>query len=143
MNNLIFVGIIVGIVLTILAVIILILINNKSKNKEIPASILDVQNIGVSTSDQEFSYGYEKEETIVMDPITNIEESEKVDTPNVKNNNVQNSAVLNVSTDEAVKEEVPAMSKTTTEPNEVETLEEIKSEENSIIESIDEVEEIK
>ena len=46
--------------------------NKKNKNKEPEASILDVDEVGVpNTSElQDFSYGYEKEETIVMNPVT-------------------------------------------------------------------------
>ena len=44
----------------------------KDKNKEPETSILDVDEVGVpNTSElQDFSYGYEKEETIVMNPVT-------------------------------------------------------------------------
>ena len=61
--------------LTIVLVIVIIAIISKSKkekNKEPEASILDVDEVGVpNTSElQDFSYGYEKEETIVMNPVT-------------------------------------------------------------------------
>lgn len=143
MNSLILIGIIVGVILVISIIIIVIISKNKNKTKEVPASILDVQNIGVSTSDQEFSYGYEKEETIVMDPVTNDQVSEVEEKSVVQNNNTQNAAVLNVSTDEAVKEVTTAEPEVVTESNDVEVLEEITATENSVIEPIDEIEELK
>ena len=69
-------NIIIGIVATLVVIFIIILIiiqkNKKSKYKEPEASILDVDEVGVpNTSElQDFSYGYEKEETIVMNPVT-------------------------------------------------------------------------
>ena len=79
LNNKIIIGI--AIVVLIIVFIIIVLIS-KNKNKEPEASILDVDEVGVpNTSElQDFSYGYEKEETIVMNPVTdktdNKEESE-------------------------------------------------------------------
>lgn len=69
-------NIIIGIVATLVVIFIIILIiiqkNKKSKYKEPEASILDVDEVGVpNTSElQDFSYGYEKEETIVMNPVS-------------------------------------------------------------------------
>ena len=53
-------------------IIMLISKSKKNKDKEPEASILDVDEVGVpNTSElQDFSYGYEKEETIVMNPVT-------------------------------------------------------------------------
>lgn len=89
MDNLIL-YIIIGVVVVLLIVIIAIVVGKKKKkkNSEKPASILDVQNIGVSTNNQEFSYGYEKEATIVMDPVD----------PNVSAQANISAAVLNVPT---------------------------------------------
>mgnify|MGYP000513872910 CR=1 FL=1 len=63
--------IIIGIAIVVL-IIVIIIIGIISKNKEPEASILDVDEVGVpNTSElQDFSYGYEKEETIVMNPVT-------------------------------------------------------------------------
>ena len=69
-------NIIIGIVAALVVIFIIILIiiqkNKKGKYKEPEASILDVDEVGVpNTSElQDFSYGYEKEETIVMNPVT-------------------------------------------------------------------------
>ena len=68
--------IIIGIAIVVLIIVIIIIgiisKNKKNKNKEPEASILDVDEVGVpNTSElQDFSYGYEKEETIVMNPVT-------------------------------------------------------------------------
>ena len=67
MNNIIFIPIII-IALIVIAFIIYLITNSKN-NKEPSASILDVNEVGVPSS-AEFSYGYEKEETIVMNPVT-------------------------------------------------------------------------
>ena len=56
------------VVLIIIGVVLAVVLSNK-KPQEPTSSILDVNDIGVSNSEQEFSYGYEKEETIVMDPV--------------------------------------------------------------------------
>ena len=63
--------IIIGIAIVVL-IIVIIIIGIISKNKKPEASILDVDEVGVpNTSElQDFSYGYEKEETIVMNPVT-------------------------------------------------------------------------
>lgn len=70
--------------LVVIAVIIFI-INKSKKNSEPEASILDVEEVGVpSTSEaNDFSYGYEKEETIVMDAI----DVNKDETKEEENNN--------------------------------------------------------
>ena len=65
--------IIIGIAIIVLIIVIVIISKSKKdKNKEPEASILDVDEVGVpNTSElQDFSYGYEKEETIVMNPVT-------------------------------------------------------------------------
>ena len=68
--------IIIGIAIVVLIIVIIIIgiisKNKKNKNKEPEASILDVDEVGVpNTSElQDFSYGYEKEETIVTNPVT-------------------------------------------------------------------------
>ena len=63
-----------AIIVLILVILIIAIISKskKDKNKEPEASILDVDEVGVpNTSElQDFSYGYEKEETIVMNPVT-------------------------------------------------------------------------
>ena len=65
--------IILAIVLVvIIAVVVIFVISKKSKKvEEKPASILDVDNPGVPNSSEttNFSYGYEKEETVVMNPV--------------------------------------------------------------------------
>lgn len=108
MNNLVIIGIIIAVILIFAIILIVLLSKRKNKNKEIPASILDIQNIGVSTNNQEFSYGYEKEETIVMQPVdvnkdtmVNIEDKKQA---NTQNTNVEDSKVLNISTDDASKD---------------------------------------
>lgn len=108
MSSLIIISLVVAVILIFAIILIVLLSKRKNKDKEVPASILDVQNIGVSTNNQEFSYGYEKEETVVMQPvdanvdtITNVEEKEPT---NIQNTNVQDSKVLNVSTDDASKD---------------------------------------
>ena len=64
------------IILVIIIVVVIILLANSKKNKEEDISILDINEVGVS-NDSDFSYGYEKEETIVMKPIE--EEKNKSD----------------------------------------------------------------
>lgn len=82
LNNKIIIGIAIAVLIIVFIIIVLISKNKKNKNKEPEASILDVDEVGVpNTSElQDFSYGYEKEETIVMNPVTdktdNKEESE-------------------------------------------------------------------
>ena len=74
LNKLIIAGIIF-VILIILIIVLIVVSKNKNKikaNSEPEASILDVDEVGVpNTSElQDFSYGYEKEETIVMNPVT-------------------------------------------------------------------------
>ena len=69
--------VIVALVLLILIVSLLVLLKKKNSNNDDNISILDIDDIGVSTNDSEFSYGYEKEATIVMNPVTE-EKDEKV-----------------------------------------------------------------
>jgi hypothetical protein len=63
-------------VVIILIIVAILITKAKNKNKEPEASILDVDNIGVSDN-HEFSYGYEKEATIVMDPVDPNKEIEE------------------------------------------------------------------
>ena len=78
LNKLMIAGIIF-VILIILIIVLIVVSKNKNKNKannEPEASIFGVPN----TSElKDFSYGYEKEETIVMNPITenNIENEEE------------------------------------------------------------------
>lgn len=103
MSSLIIIGIILTIILIITIILTVLLSKKKNKNKEVPASILDIQNIGVSTNNQEFSYGYEKEETIVMQPV-NVNTTASCNTEKKESENIQNTRVLNVSTDDAAKD---------------------------------------
>lgn len=120
MSSLIIISIVVAVILIFAIILIVLLSKRKNNDKEVSASILDVQNIGVSTNNQEFSYGYEKEETIVMQPVdvnvdtmVNVEEKEPA---NIQNTNVQDSNVLNVSTDDASKDlDTPNASEKTSE----------------------------
>ncbi len=68
-------------VIFFIAIIITVIVINsrKNKNKEPEASILDVADIGVNDN-HEFSYGYEKEATIVMDPV----DPKKTDDQNIE-----------------------------------------------------------
>lgn len=66
MNNIIL--IIIPIAIALILIIIGVVVILGSKNKEAEPSILDVDMNGVS-DDKDFSYGYEKEETVVMDPV--------------------------------------------------------------------------
>lgn len=73
----------IAIVIVIIIGLIIYLVKNSKKTKEEPTSILDVNEVGVPSS-SEFSYGYEKEETVVMNPI-NVENTEvKEEVPNVQ-----------------------------------------------------------
>ena len=73
----------IGIIGAVLAVIIIIVIivlivkSGKDKKKEPDVSIMDVQNSGVPNN-QEFTYGYEKEPTVVMPPVTDASASASV-----------------------------------------------------------------
>ena len=72
LNNKIIIGIAIAVLIIVFIIIVLISKSKKNKDKEPEASILDVAEVGVpNTSElQDFSYGYEKEETIVMNPVT-------------------------------------------------------------------------
>ena len=76
-SSLLIPAIIIG---AVIIIIIMVLIFNRRKNTESEASILDVNEVGVpSTLDaNDFSYGYEKEETIVMNAV-NENQDEKID----------------------------------------------------------------
>ena len=67
------------VVIAVLVAIVLIVKKNKQV-KEPEPSILDVQNTGVNEN-QDFSYGYEKESTIVMQPLNDSSDTIKVETP--------------------------------------------------------------
>ena len=60
--------------------IIIVLIFNRRKNTEPEASILDVNEVGVPSTLEaaDFSYGYEKEETIIMNAV-NEKQDEKTE----------------------------------------------------------------
>ena len=60
----------------IMMIVIIVKLKNRNKNTEIPTSILDVDTVGVSET-KDFSYGYEKEETIVMNPVNEEKKDEK------------------------------------------------------------------
>ena len=72
LDNKIIIGIAIIVLIIVIVIIAIISKSKKDKNKEPEASILDVDEVGVpNTSElQDFSYGYEKEETIVMNPVT-------------------------------------------------------------------------
>ena len=72
LDNKIIIGIAIIVLIIVIVIISIISKSKKDKNKEPEASILDVDEVGVpNTSElQDFSYGYEKEETIVMNPVT-------------------------------------------------------------------------
>ena len=72
LNNKIIIGIAIAVLIIVFIIIVLISKSKKNKDKEPEASILDVDEVGVpNTSElQDFSYGYEKEETIVMNSVT-------------------------------------------------------------------------
>lgn len=76
----------IAFVIIILCIVIAIT-RSKTKSKETESSILDVNDIGVSNNNQEFSYGYEKEETIIMDPV---DASKIVNEEEIKNKNIEN-----------------------------------------------------
>ena len=63
-----------------LIVLVLIMVKLKNRNKDIEefASILDVNEVGVNET-KDFSYGYQKEETIVMNPVNEENKEEKED----------------------------------------------------------------
>lgn len=72
LDNKIIIGITIIVLIIVIVIIAIISKSKKDKNKEPEASILDVDEVGVpNTSElQDFSYGYEKEETIVMNSVT-------------------------------------------------------------------------
>lgn len=72
LDNKIIICIAIIVLIIVIVIIAIISKSKKDKNKEPEASILDVDEVGVpNTSElQDFSYGYEKEETIVMNPVT-------------------------------------------------------------------------
>lgn len=85
MNYIILIPVII--IAIIIIAFVIYLVTNSKKEKETPASILDVNEVGVPSS-SEFSYGYEKEETIVMNPVTEEkkEEEKPDDFPDVSDN---------------------------------------------------------
>ena len=72
----------IPIIFVVLMIIIIIIAVIKSNKKEEPTtSILDIKEVGVQEN-EEFSYGYEKEETVVMNPIStdeNIKDNKSTD----------------------------------------------------------------
>ncbi len=65
-----------SVIAVIFITLIIIIVNIlKSNKKEEEASILDVNEVGVE--DKEFSYGYEKEETIVMPKVEEEKKEEE------------------------------------------------------------------
>ena len=77
MMNIIFIALAaVMFLLALIIIIIIVIASRKNKNKEPEASILDVNDIGVNDN-REFSYGYEKEATIVMEPVDPNKASEE------------------------------------------------------------------
>ncbi len=85
LNLLIVISIIVMIIV-IISLCIVLVSKSKKKVQEPSSSILDVNDIGVSNNTQEFSYGYEKEETVVMNPVDveDNDDSKKVDDKNIE-----------------------------------------------------------
>ena len=143
--------IILAIVLVaIIAVIVVVSISKKSKKtEEKPASILDVDNPGVPNSSEStnFSYGYEKEETVVMNPVTEdsvaepVVEPQKVDIPDTTQSPIpgENITVEVPTTTEIQPEETPVSE--STESEEIPASESTESEETPASESTEEVEE--
>ena len=84
LNNVFIIGAI-AIFIVVLIIIILVISKGKKKNSEQEASILDVNEVGVPNKSElkDFSYGYEKEETIVMEPV--VDEKNKTEENNDKN----------------------------------------------------------
>lgn len=72
---------IIGIAVVVLIIIIVIvsLAKKKKENGDEEASILDIDEVGVPNTSElkDFSYGYEKEETIVMNPVKEENEMDK------------------------------------------------------------------
>lgn len=60
----------------LLIIVIVKVISGSKKDNEVTSSILDVDEVGVTDS-KDFSYGYEKEETVVMNPIEENKEEKK------------------------------------------------------------------
>ena len=84
LNNVFIIGAI-AIFIVVLIIIILVIYKGKKKNREQEDSILDVNEVGVPNTSElkDFSYGYEKEETIVMEPV--VDEKNKTEENNDKN----------------------------------------------------------
>lgn len=61
---------VIALLIIILIIVIVSIIKSKRSKNEPSASILDVNLDGVPDSnDRTFNYGYEKEDTIVMNPV--------------------------------------------------------------------------
>ena len=74
MSNIIFY--IIPLIFVTIVIVSIIVIKKSNKKNEADPSILDINVEGVS-KDSDFSYGYEKEETIVMNPVDeNINQNE-------------------------------------------------------------------
>ena len=69
-------------IIIIIIVVAISLIKKSKESNETPSSILDVNEVGVPSS-SEFSYGYEKEATVVMNPI-DVEKEEEIKLPEEK-----------------------------------------------------------
>lgn len=85
LNNILFIGIVFFVLVILIILFIILTKNNKNNDNEKEASILDINEEGVPNTSElkDFLYGYEKEETIVMDAVkenkndNNEEKSEK------------------------------------------------------------------
>ena len=84
LNNIFIIGAI-AIFIVVFILLLLVISKGKKKNNEQEASILDVNEVGVPNTSElkDFSYGYEKEETIVMEPV--VDEKNKTEENNDKN----------------------------------------------------------
>ena len=76
MSNDNLVMIICAAVALLIIIISIILIKKSKKDDEESASILDIDAVGVPDS-KDFSYGYEKEETIIMQPVEEPKKEEE------------------------------------------------------------------
>ena len=87
----------IGVVLIFIIIIIIYLVKRSKNNDEQPSSILDVNEVGVPSS-SDFSYGYEKEETVVMNPI-NVNNEEPTDLKQTEESSTENNFEDVVKTD--------------------------------------------
>ena len=69
-NTIVIIGVAVGVFLILLFVIMSIVKSKREAKKEPATSILDVALDGISgDDDRTFNYGFEKQDTVVMNPI--------------------------------------------------------------------------